>query len=78
MTAIMIEPDIQQKLAILSDEAGDEQVSAPVVDSIRDGLGHATGFIYNAQQEGGGTTRLFKVLQTNACKFACPHCFTYT
>jgi predicted DNA-binding helix-hairpin-helix protein len=76
MTAIMIEPDIQQKLAILSDEAGDEQASAPAVDSIRDGLGHATGFIYNAQQEGGGTTRLFKVLQTNACKFACKYCFT--
>jgi hypothetical protein len=32
---------------------------------------HATGMLYNAKQEGGGTTRLFKVLQTNSCRFAC-------
>jgi predicted DNA-binding helix-hairpin-helix protein len=76
MTAIQIEPDIQQKLAILGNEAADEVTDTPATQSIKQGITHATGFIYNAQQEGGGTTRLFKVLQTNACKYACKYCFT--
>ena len=75
-TTIIVEPDIQQKLAILGSEASDEMTNAPATQSIQQGIQHATGFIYNARQEGGGTTRLFKVLQTNACRFACKYCFT--
>ncbi len=77
MTAtIRIEPDVQQKLAILGTEAADEVADVPGTQSIQQGITHATGFIYNAKQEGGGTTRLFKVLQTNSCRFACTYCFT--
>jgi predicted DNA-binding helix-hairpin-helix protein len=75
-TAIIMEPDIQTKLAILGSEAADEQHDVPATQSIQQGITHATGFVYNAKQEGGGTTRLFKVLQTNACRFACKYCFT--
>ncbi len=70
-TAIIMEPDIQQKLEILGREASDEVTDVPATQSIRQGITHPTGFIYNAAQEGGGSTRLFKVLQTNACRFAC-------
>jgi predicted DNA-binding helix-hairpin-helix protein len=70
-TAIILEPDIQQKLAILGGEAADEVSDVPATDSIQQGIKHATGFIYNATQEGGGTSRLFKVLQTNSCRYAC-------
>lgn len=76
MTAVIIEPDAQQKLAILADEAADEVAEAPATASIGEGIRHATGFLYDAQRAGGGTTRLFKVLQTNACRFACKYCFT--
>lgn len=75
-TAIILEPDIQQKLAILGGEAADEVSDVPATDSIQQGIKHATGFIYNAKQEGGGTSRLFKVLQTNSCRYACKYCFT--
>ncbi len=68
---IKVEPDLQQKLAILGGEASDELTDAPATQSIRQGISHETGFIYSASQEGGGKSRLFKVLQTNACKFAC-------
>ena len=71
-TTIIMEPDIQRKLAILGGEASDEVTDVPATDSIK----HATGLIYNAKQEGGGTTRLFKVLQTNSCRFACKYCYT--
>jgi predicted DNA-binding helix-hairpin-helix protein len=71
-TTIIMEPDIQQKLAILGDEAIDEVTDVPATDSIK----HATGMIYNAKPEGGGTSRLFKVLQTNACRYSCKYCFT--
>jgi hypothetical protein len=66
-TAILIEPDVQQKLAILGAEAADEVTEAPAEQPLR----HPTGMIYNAKQGGGGTTRLFKVLQTNSCRFGC-------
>src|SRR4051812_11625129 len=75
-TTIIMEPDVQQKLAILGSEAGDEVTNVPSEQSIQNGIKHATGFVYNPKQEGGGTTRLFKVLQTNACRFACKYCFT--
>jgi predicted DNA-binding helix-hairpin-helix protein len=75
-TTIIMEPDIQQKLAILGDEASDEVTDVPATQSIQQGIKHATGFIYNAKQEGGGTSRLFKVLQTNSCAFSCKYCFT--
>jgi predicted DNA-binding helix-hairpin-helix protein len=75
-TTIRIEPDVQQKLAILGGEASDEVTDVPATQSIQEGVRHATGFLYNAQQSGGGTTRLFKVLQTNACRFSCKYCFT--
>jgi predicted DNA-binding helix-hairpin-helix protein len=75
-TAIMMEPDIQTKLAILGGEAAEEVHDPPATTSIRQGIEHDTGFIYPAQRTGGGTTKLFKVLQTNACKFACKYCFT--
>jgi predicted DNA-binding helix-hairpin-helix protein len=71
-TTIIMEPDVQQKLAILGGEASDEVTDVPATESIR----HATGLIYNSKQEGGGTTRLFKVLQTNSCRFACKYCYT--
>ena len=66
-TTIIMEPDVQQKLAILGGEADDEVTDVPATDSIK----HATGLIYNAKQEGGGTSRRFKVLQTNACRYSC-------
>jgi predicted DNA-binding helix-hairpin-helix protein len=75
-TTIILEPDIQQKLAILGGEAADEMTDVPATQSIQQGITHATGFIYNAKPEGGGTTRLFKVLQTNACRYSCKYCFT--
>jgi predicted DNA-binding helix-hairpin-helix protein len=71
-TTIILEPDVQQKLAILGGEASDEVTDVPATESIK----HATGLIYNSKQEGGGTTRLFKVLQTNACRYSCKYCFT--
>ncbi len=75
-TTIIMEPDIQQKLAILGSEASEEVTDVPATQSIQQGITHATGFIYNAKQEGGGTSRLFKVLQTNSCRFSCKYCFT--
>ena len=75
-TAIIMEPDIQQKLAILGSEAAEEVTDVPATQSIQQGIQHATGFVYNAKQAGGGTTRLFKVLQTNACRYRCHYCFT--
>jgi predicted DNA-binding helix-hairpin-helix protein len=47
----------------------------PATQSVQQGIKHATGFLYDAQRQ-GGTTRLFKVLQTNACRYACKYCFT--
>lgn len=76
MTTINIEPDMQQKLALLSDEATDEVTDTPSEQSIRAGIQHDTGFIYNASRERGGKVKLFKVLQTNACRYACKYCFT--
>lgn len=73
---IKVEPDIQQKLAILGAEAAEEQTDVPSTQRIQQGIRHETGFIYNASQAGGGKARLFKVLQTNACRFACTYCFT--
>ena len=75
-TTIIMEPDIQQKLAILGDEASDEVTNVPATQSIQQGIKHATGFIYNSKQQGGGTSRLFKVLQTNSCRFSCKYCYT--
>jgi predicted DNA-binding helix-hairpin-helix protein len=75
-TTIIMEPDIQQKLAILGSEASEEITDVPLTDSIKQGITHATGFVYEAQRSGGGTTKLFKVLQTNACRYACKYCFT--
>lgn len=76
MAQVRIEPDVQQKLAILGGEAADEVADVPSTQSIQQGMAHPTGFIYGAQQQGGGTTKLFKVLQTNACRYACTYCFT--
>ena len=70
-TTIIMEPDVQQKLAILGSEADDEVTDVPAADSVKQGITHATGLIYNAKQQGGGTSRLFKVLQTNACRYSC-------
>jgi predicted DNA-binding helix-hairpin-helix protein len=75
MGLVKIEPDLQQKLSILADEAADEVTTPPATQSIQQGIKHATGFLYDAQRQ-GGTTRLFKVLQTNACRYACKYCFT--
>jgi predicted DNA-binding helix-hairpin-helix protein len=75
-TAIIMEPDIQQKLAILADEADHEVAAVPDTARVSEGIKHATGFIYPAARSGGGTTKLFKVLQTNACRFSCAYCFT--
>src|SRR5262245_19351042 len=71
-TTIIMEPDIQQKLAILGGEASDEVTDVAVEQPLK----HATGMIYNAKPQGGGTSRLFKVLQTNACRYSCKYCFT--
>ncbi len=76
MTTIKIEPDVQQKLEILGSEAAHEVSALPSPASAAREPAHATGFIYPATREGGGTTRLFKVLQTNACRYACKYCFT--
>jgi predicted DNA-binding helix-hairpin-helix protein len=75
-TTIIMEPDVQQKLAILGGEAADEVTDVPSEQSIQDGIKHATGFVYDSKRQGGGTTRLFKVLQTNACRYSCKYCFT--
>ena len=75
---IILESDLQQKLAILGDEASDEVTDVPTTHSIQQDIRHATGFVYDAKKTGGGTSRLFKVLQINGCRYACLHCFTYT
>jgi len=75
-TTIIMEPDVQQKLAILGGEASDEVTDVPAAQGIGQSIKHPTALIHNAKQEGGGTTRLFKVLQTNSCRFACKYCFT--
>ena len=49
-TTIIMEPDVQQKLAILGGEATDDVTDVPATDSIKQGITHATGFIYNAKQ----------------------------
>jgi predicted DNA-binding helix-hairpin-helix protein len=72
-TLIRVEPDLQQKLAILGEEAADEVADpgdAPATQSIQEGVRHATGFVYKAAKTGGGSIPLFKVLQTNACRYA--------
>lgn len=76
MPTIISEPDVQQKLAILSDEATDEVTDTPSEQSVRKGIKHDTGFLYNASRERGNKVTLFKVLQTNACRYACRYCFT--
>lgn len=76
MMPIIIEPNVQQKLDILGGEASDEVSDSPDGQSTQRGIQHPTGFIYPAKQEHGGTTRLFKVLQTNSCRYACKYCFT--
>jgi predicted DNA-binding helix-hairpin-helix protein len=75
MTTIRIALDAQQKLDILSAEAADEVTDVPTAHSVQQGIQHPTGFVYNAQRP-GGTTRLFKVLQTNSCAFSCKYCYT--
>ena len=75
MAAIHIQPDLQQKLAVLTDEAGDEASAVPSEASLRGDTSQPIPFVYKAKYA-GGTTRLFKVLQTNACRFACKYCFT--
>ena len=75
---IRIEPDVQQKLAILGAEAADEVTDAPTAPNAQNAqppISNAIDFIYNAKRAGGGT-RLFKVLQTNSCRFSCAYCFT--
>ncbi len=74
--AILVEPDAEQKLAILGAEAGDE-VSDQRVDSAREpGSAESCDRIYEAKRERGQPARLLKVLQTNSCRFACKYCFT--
>lgn len=75
MGLVKIEPDLQQKLAILADEAADEVTDPPAAGQALQSFKHATGMLYDAQRQ-GGATRLFKVLQTNACRYACKYCFT--
>ncbi len=76
MTGIQVEPDAQQKLAILAGEAADEVTDAPGAGSGQPSRPEPINLIYPAKRERGGTTRLFKVLQTNACRYACKYCFT--
>ncbi len=64
---IFVEPDAQQKLAILSAEADVEATAAPAVVTVQQGIRHPAGFIYAARKEDGGTARLFETLQTNDC-----------
>lgn len=76
MAAIHIEPSVQQKLAILSSEASDEVTDGQQGSSEPSTRSTPIELIYQAKREGGGTTRLFKVMQTNACRYACRYCFT--
>lgn len=76
MAGIQVEPDAQQKLAILAGEAADEVTDAPGAGSGQPAQPEPINLIYPAKRERGGTTRLFKVLQTNACRYACKYCFT--
>ena len=70
MAVIQVEPDAQQKLAILGAEAADEATDVPGEGNVRPGTPSPIELIYNAKREQGGTARLFKVLQTNACRYA--------
>jgi predicted DNA-binding helix-hairpin-helix protein len=72
---IRIEPDVQQKLAILGAEAADEVTDAATAEGGRQPISNGIDFIYNAKKA-GGSARLFKVLQTNSCRFSCAYCFT--
>ncbi|KAB8143474.1 radical SAM protein [Chloroflexia bacterium SDU3-3] len=75
MAALIFEPDIQQKLHILGGEAEDDVTSVPTSAPTPGGLRGAANMIYEAKRP-GGTTKLMKVLQTNACRFSCSYCFT--
>ena len=46
-----------------------EVTDVPAADSIRQGIKHAPGLIYNAKQEREWSTRLFKLLQTNVYRY---------
>lgn len=74
-TTIIMEPDIQQKLSVLAEEATDDINDVPAAQPVQHGVRHPTGFVYNARTS-GGSARLFKVLQTNACRYSCKYCFT--
>ncbi len=74
MAVIQIEPDVQQKLAILASEAADELTDPPRPE--QPATPDLTGSIYHATRERGGKMPLLKVLQTNACRYACAYCFT--
>lgn len=71
MTVIQVEPDAQQKLKILGSEAADEVTDLPPAQRNPQATSQPIDLVYTAKREGGGTTRLFKVLQTNACKYSC-------
>lgn len=74
MALIRVEPDAWQKLAILGAEAADEVTDAPTSGAGAPEGAQPIDLIYHAKREQGGTTRLFKVLQTNACRYACFYC----
>ncbi|GIV98400.1 MAG: putative DNA modification/repair radical SAM protein [Herpetosiphonaceae bacterium] len=76
MTLTRVEPDAQQKLAILAEEAADEVADTPVGQELQNSIHKAQDSIYEAKQQQGGTTKLLKVLQTSACRYACRYCFS--
>jgi predicted DNA-binding helix-hairpin-helix protein len=75
-TVIKLEADVQQKLNILAGEASDELNEIPTSPSIAPSSDQPTSFIYNTAKLGGGKMPVFKVLQTNACRYSCKYCFT--
>ena len=67
-TTIIMEPDVQQKLAILGGEASDEVTDVPATQSIQQSITHATGFIYNAKQEAAGQRGCSRYYRRNTCR----------
>jgi len=53
-----------------------EVTDVPVTNSVQLGIKHTTGLIYNAKQD-WRSMWLFKALQTNGCRYACPHNLTF-
>jgi len=80
MTAIILKPDIQQKLDILAQDAKYDVCMSSCNSNgtsngrIPDPVDPSHKWIFPAHLPGGGAIQMLKVLQTNHCKNKCTYC----